>query len=95
MTDTKTTPLEQARATVEALELEIELACSAGGTTAPIPLGLLKDTQAALIWAVDELVQYQEHLHEAVKLGVRLAVHITDLEDELAERGRGVEAGAQ
>lgn len=52
---------------------------------AVVPVKLLRDMRSLIVWSADELAQAVEDRNTAVKLGVKLATRIADLEDELAE----------
>ena len=69
-------------------ELDREIDRYPGAThthAAVVRLGLLVEAEELLTYSHDEIVQLREHLRDAIKLSVKLAHRITDLEEELAE----------
>lgn len=53
-----------------------------------VPRVLVEQIRAALVWSGDEVTELRENLDRAVRLSVRQATHIVDLEDEIAEHER-------
>jgi len=80
------TPIEHAKATVEALEHELRRP-SLGRMfdCISVPASLLQDAQSALVYALDEIEQLREDRSNAVKMAVKLSRYVADLEEELAE----------